>query len=362
MLTAPEDIELRIRRVLSEWRPDLKFLGFEALTPDASLRRYFRVRLEGFPHGSLLCMWFDSVQSPEAAGASVQRSDDAYVELSHFFTEHKFAVPELYHDARKDALLFIEDLGDRNLASTVIPNRSGLARKSFLEAVDQLVVLQQIAFRKGFFPFERSFTDELYLREMGEFLEFLLQPKARTEDVKTLELAQRELAKLLHNLPRVLSHRDYHAWNLMLDPEERIRIIDFQDALLAPPAYDLVSLLNDRDMDEALGGELYRECLERFRLNSGFDAGFYRMYDQVLLQRDFKVAGRFEKLASVRGLENYRKWIPGTLRRIGATLERIVATNSQPIDFSASLEVLCRYFPEIRSGAARKLRFGSADA
>jgi len=59
------------------------------------------------------------------------------------------------------------------------------------------------------------------------------------------------IAELLDRQTPCLNHRDYHSWNLMIQ-DEAVRVIDFQDALMAPPQYDLASLLNDRVTDSVI--------------------------------------------------------------------------------------------------------------
>src|SRR5262249_59760973 len=64
--------------------------------------------------------------------------------------------------------------------------------------------------------------------------------------------------------PFVLSHRDYMAWNLHVQ-DARLRMIDFQDALLAPDAFDLAQLLTDRTTIDRVDGALAGELVDRFR-------------------------------------------------------------------------------------------------
>ena len=60
-------------------------------------------------------------------------------------------------------------------------------------------------------------------------------------------------------------HRDYHAWNLQVDPRGRVRVIDFQDALLGPALYDLASLCTDRDSDRFVDPELEASLVAALR-------------------------------------------------------------------------------------------------
>ena len=68
----------------------------------------------------------------------------------------------------------------------------------------------------------------------------------------------------LDRQPACLNHRDYHSWNLMIH-DEAVCVIDFQDALLAPPQYDLASLLNDRITDAVIQPHMEPQLVEYYR-------------------------------------------------------------------------------------------------
>ncbi len=353
------DITAHIVEAVRGWRPEVSVRGVVPLTPDASLRRYFRIDLAGgeAPPQSAVAMWFDSTVSPEASGGSVIGADESYVLLTEYFQLAGVAVPKLYFDDRVHGLLLIEDLGDTTLSSCIAAGDR--TRTLFEKAIDQIIRIQSAPVRSGFFACERSFTAELYSREMSEFEDFLLSSKSPgAAEVQAVAGLRAEIAEWLGRQPKVLSHRDYHGWNLLVSPSDEIRVIDFQDALLATTPYDLVSLLNDRDMDSLLGREVYTSCVHYFRRRAGFDAEWLNTYDRVLLQRDLKGAGRFAKLVNVRGLEQYGRWIPGTVRRIGSTLERMVATGAAGASERRVLDILTQYFIECAEGAQRHLRWG----
>lgn len=364
-----------IHRLCQQWIPERTVLEISQLTPDASLRRYFRVTLA--PVGSVttagttsaegvlpeqiisfVAMFFDSVASPEASGGNSVDADDAYVELSRFFSRNGVAVPALLLDSRENALLFIEDLGDVNLASCII-NRDPRVDALLDGSLDEIHELQAISPDDTCLAFRRSFSAEQYAREMSEFDDFILAARNVSPEIRAdFRFRALQLARRLDEEPRVLVHRDFHAWNLLVH-EDRVRVIDFQDALLATRAYDLVSLLNDRDMDSLLGIPRYVRLVQRFAHRAPNPVQFFEQYDRVLLQRDLKVAGRFAKLSQLRGLTQYEQWIPGTLRRIGRTLERIAHTadGASPQPWGAGLgDLLCPVLGELEEGRRTPLR------
>lgn len=374
-LLPPQHVASSIERLLEERFPGIRISSIDPMTPDASQRRYFRVNLEpgchvfgGAPQRagneaagtpareSCVAMFFDSVSSPEASGATAIDADDAYVELSHFFSDHGVAVPALIVDAREQALLVIEDLGDVNLAACVLQGHPSLDTYCDL-ALEQIAAIQRIGADERCIAFRRGFSADQYVREMSEFDDFLLKPRGtNAENRAKFQASTQQLADELGSAPRVLVHRDYHGWNLLVH-RDRIRVIDFQDALLATRPYDLVSLLNDRDMDSLLGVTRYVRLVKQFASLQRDPNSFMHEYDLVLLQRDIKVAGRFAKLSAVRGLKQYEQWIPGTIRRIGRTLERLVGDPNARFDAAGLLELLLPALPEIGEGRDTPLRF-----
>jgi hypothetical protein len=109
-----------------------------------------------------------------------------------------------------------------------------------------------------------------------------------------------------------------------------VAVIDFQDALLAPPQYDLASLLNDRETDRVVRPDLEERLLQYYRQKHGEMGGgeigsgdFFEDYLLSALQRDFKVVGRFHYLDRVKGKPGYKKFVPPTLRRLKRNLQRL---------------------------------------
>lgn len=335
------------QQLVTVWAPNVRVHAVTPLTPDASLRRYFRLHLD---HSqveiptTVVAMVFDSVVSPEAGGMEAVPSDEAYVQLTHLFVDYQIPVPKLFYDGRARSVLLIEDLGDVLLGQRLLAGED--VENSYKRAIDSIIALQKIPEQQDCFAFRRFFSKEQYFREVLEFDDYVL--KFHNLDQSDREVVKQGFSLLCSEItafPRVLAHRDYHSWNLLVNPSGEIRIIDFQDALLAPRCYDVVGLLNDRDTDSALGADRYQRLLDYFVSVSSYGEDFRREYDRMLLQRDLKVAGRFSKLSQTRGLVSYTKWIPGTLRRIGQTLRRL---SDDTVPYANFHNVLCKFLMEVR--------------
>ena len=120
--------------------------------------------------------------------------------------------------------------------------------------------------------------------------------------------------------------RDYHSPNIIWQDDaegtNRIGLIDFQDAVMGPSAYDVASLAQDArvDMPEALEARLLdRYCIARHSGDAPFDERTFRAaYAIMAAQRATKIAGIFVRLAERDGKDGYLKHLP----RIEAYIER----------------------------------------
>ena len=153
------------------------------------------------------------------------------------------------------------------------------------------------------------------------------------------------VSSTLDRAPAFLNHRDYHSWNLFVQ-NGAVRVIDFQDALLAPATYDLETLLNDRDTPTLITPALEQALVEYYHTawrERGGDAmsqeQLWEEYNLCLLQKACKVVGRFYYLELEKGKTGYSRYIPPTL----ATVRRVVARLPQ---YRRLQDIIATHFPE----------------
>jgi aminoglycoside/choline kinase family phosphotransferase len=118
--------------------------------------------------------------------------------------------------------------------------------------------------------------------------------------------------------PQVCVHRDYHSRNLMVLPEGDLGVIDFQDAVIGPITYDIVSLLRDCYISwpeqRVLGWlENYHQRLLNAEMLNGEFAQFKRWFDLMGLQRHLKAVGIFSRLHLRDDKSGYLADIPRTM-------------------------------------------------
>src|SRR5205814_2350573 len=212
-----------------------------ALTPDASTREYFRIP---YDEGSAVAAVY-----PEPFDPAVH----PYLDVTGLFLEARLPVPEIYDTDGASGIVVQEDLGDRQLYQ-VFETTSEEERETLIEQAIELIARIQVATSRAFerdsISSRLAFDEAKLAWELNFFFEHyfgsLRRETLRHGEAAELKAELNDIAAELSARPRVLCHRDYHSFNLMLDKKDRLRIVDHQDARMGPASYDLVSLLMDR--------------------------------------------------------------------------------------------------------------------
>ena len=298
---------------LKHWLDKELTLKEYTLTPassDASFRRYFRISHEG--------------ESYIVMDAPPEKEDSRpFVSVARLFFDAGLNVPEIIDENLEQGFLLLGDLGSR-LYLEALDETS--VERLYGDALGALAAIQTCRPDAGVLP---EYDRTLLMTEMGLFCDWLVgRHLGLTPDVAQaamLDTARERLADNALEQPQVCVHRDYHSRNLMVTGRNNPGILDFQDAVIGPVTYDLVSLLRDcyiawprdRVEDWALG---YQELA----LQSGIlreehedPAVFLRWFDLMGVQRHLKAAGIFARL-------NHRDAKPGYLDDIPRTLGYVV--------------------------------------
>jgi aminoglycoside/choline kinase family phosphotransferase len=295
------------------------------LAGDASSRRYVRLDLAGgaAPATAVAMLLRGSrfpLGSDEIGGGPAADGELPFVNVARYLAARGLPVPAVYHDASAaDDLVLIEDVGDTTLwaAATSGPER---APALFEAAADLLVALRSRAPARSRLPrLQAALRRRLARWELGHFVDHGIETRhgrALPPDERAALLAALDpVSEPFAAAEPVLAHRDFMAWNIHVQ-DGRLRLIDFQDALLAPDAYDLGALLTDRTTATLVGPALEALLLERFRRGraaAGLPVAgdLEARYRACVLQRALKVIGRFYFLEVVEGKPGYLAYLPG---------------------------------------------------
>jgi aminoglycoside/choline kinase family phosphotransferase len=304
-------------------------------------------------------MTLSGAKGPVGGGDRGLTQDDTYIEVGDYLRRHGVRVPDLYLDARKQGYLLVEDIGSVSLLDCA-QDSSRMPEVLLAEAPkDALLDLYASAlrFQKRFAElpqdsrvvmYQRRTSAEQRATQIREFLDHYASPRGLNEaDSQVVQSCMDAVCARIEHHPTQASHFDFMAANIHVLPSGELCLIDFQDMCMDSPARDVVSLLNDRGSDIALGKDRQRQLLDYYRNEIGGPPDFLQLYDEYLLLWDFRVSGRFALLADKKGVERYRAWIPSTLRRLGRTLVR--ASKHIP-HAEEALSVLARFSPEVDQG------------
>ncbi len=213
----------------------------EQLTPDASTREYFRVKWNS--ETAIACVY------PESFVADEQ----TYLDVTRLFLAAGLPVAEIYDFDELLGVIVQEDFGDMILRDILLEAEVETRENYLSEAISLIARIQAAtpkAFEQNSIASRLSFDFEKLSWELDFFtvhyFETYKKEPLNENDSKLLKTELAEVALELESLATVLTHRDFHAANLMLDKNNNLRIIDHQDARLGSIAYDLVSLLLDR--------------------------------------------------------------------------------------------------------------------
>jgi hypothetical protein len=292
---------------LRSWLSDeiqLPDFSIEPASGDASFRRYFRVKHDG---KSLIAM-----------DAPPEQEDCApFIGVARDFLNIGLNVPEILHTDIDQGFLLLTDLGEQLYLDVL--NESNVERL-YGDAMGALIPLQ--ASGSGEYPLP-EYDQALLQNEMELFREWFLgrhlDCKLNEQQSKVLDESFKFLEESALAQPKVIVHRDYHSRNLLKTDRHNPGILDFQDAVMGPVTYDLVSLLRDcyiawpkeRVESWAIG---YHELAIQSGIQQIKDEElFLRWFDLMGVQRHLKAIGIFSRLYYRDSKPNYLDDIPRTL-------------------------------------------------
>lgn len=293
------------------------------LTPlngDAGFRQYFRLNTEP----SLM-----AVSAPPE-----YENTPAFVDISLCFQQAGISTPIIYAVDYQRGFLLLEDFGDQLLLPQLLSKRQFSERQPSEKADElyhtvetELLKIQQIELNTDVFPHydQQRLWDEMNLFPEW-FVERLLGIELQGSDREILNNTFSLLAENALEQPQVIVHRDFHARNLMLLPENLVGVIDFQDAVIGPFTYDMVSLFRDcyirwpRDyvVERAVDYSKRAEALGI--IPSVGKEQVRHWFDLMGLQRHIKVLGIFARLWLRDGKAHYLGDLPLVIRY---TLEQL---------------------------------------
>lgn len=275
----------------------------DVVSGDASFRRYYRLPLRA--GGSVIAVHAPPDKEDNLAFSTVQ-------DLLH---RHGARVPKLLAWDEPRGFLLQEDFGDQLLCPLLV--NSAAADHYYRQAFRTLLAMQAIPAAAHTLPHydnARLHTEMALFPQW--FVEGLLGYTLNADEKSMLNGMFELLSQRALQQAQGVVHRDFHSRNLMVLADERLGMIDFQDAVQGPITYDLVSLVRDcyiswspEQVDDWIG--IYRQMAMRAGLLGNIsEADFLQDVDWMGLQRHIKVLGIFARLHLRDGKSGYLGDLP----------------------------------------------------
>ena len=301
---------------LQNWLHDELGLGTFTIAPassDASFRRYFRVTSDQHSH-----IVMDAPPDKEDCGP--------FMAIAAAMAGLGLNVPRILEADVKRGFLLMSDLGSVDYLQAL---NEQTVERLYGDAMQSLLLLQAGPTSEAGIP---EYDRALLLREMTLFRDWYvlrhLQVAMSEVISEVLEQTFTFLAEEALGQPRVWVHRDYHSRNLMVTAVDNPGILDFQDAVIGPVTYDLVSLLRDCYVRWPQQQVMRWLCdyLAITQANGGLsgvdERQFVRWFDLMGAQRHLKAIGIFARLY-------YRDAKPGYLPDIPRTLAYVLEVSAR---------------------------------
>lgn len=267
------------------------------LAGDASARSYLRLR-----RGAQVAVLMDS---PPGAGDDVAD----FLHIAAHLTRLGLSAPRIHEVDEANGFLLLEDLGDA-LYTRVLADDPALEAPLYAAAVDVLLAVQAAPAPPGL----EALTAADWAAAAGFAPQFYSAGITGVVPDSSAYAAHLMAAlQMLADGPRVLILRDYHAGNLLWLPDRkgvaRVGVLDFQQAQMGQPGYDLVSLLQDARRD--VRPETEAAGLRRFAGALGLPPeALSAAYAALGAQRALRILGIFARLCMVGGKPGYVPLIP----------------------------------------------------
>jgi len=296
----------------------------ELLTPDASTRDYFRIK------------WKDTTAIACIYPEPFNPLEHSYLDATALFLACGLPVAKIYELDSQLGIIVLEDFGDNVLRDVLIKAGSQEKERLIHEAITLIAEIQAAtpkAFELKSIASRLKFDEEKLLWELNFFKTHYFETfRKEKQQRKTSSFLDEEFLELSLDLAfraKVLCHRDFHTANIMIDKENRLRIIDHQDARIGATSYDLVSLVLDRIVEppapEWLNDKkrFFLAERERIGLEKIDFEDFNYEFDLMTVQRCLKAIGTFSFQSVNRGKIHFIQYIEPMSRIVLETCKRL---------------------------------------
>lgn len=275
----------------------------QALPQDASKRSYYRIS-----HNSDSYILMD---------CPVDYADiTEFMNMTYYLCDINLSAPKIFHHDKAQGFLLLEDLGNNRVFDELTRSPQSSA-SLYQNVIRTLVALQKNEPPKfiGEYPLSKMIDEALLFVDW--YLLVINGTKLSDELRQEFISIWTSILPYADIFPKVTVLKDFHVENLMYLPERsaeaQIGLLDYQDAYIGSPVYDLVSLLEDAriQVDKSLANKMINYYLD---LNSNMPRkDLLAAYNIIGAQKNMRILGVFARIASVSKKSKYLQFVPRVL-------------------------------------------------
>jgi len=303
----------------------------KSASSDASFRSYWRA--------------FSKSKTYIVMDAPTEHEDcRPFIDISKKLINSGVNAPEVLHKDLNQGFLLLTDLGSTQYLQLL--NQENF-KELYQDALNALHNIQQKSSQKHLKAYDKSLLKQEMQLFDDWFIKIHLGIELSENQKATIQNCQNLLISNALEQPQSFVHRDYHSRNLMFSKDDNPGILDFQDAVVGPVAYDLVSLLKDcyiswNETDVNKISDDFRQQFNQLNQTNITDTQWQTWFDLMGMQRHLKAVGIFCRL-------NYRDNKPNYLKDINRTLCYIKSVCRKYEELKPFLIILDSITPSVES-------------
>jgi N-acetylmuramate 1-kinase len=243
-----------------------------------------------------------------------------YSVVNNILNSNKINAPKLISNHYKKNMMEISDLGDKSFYNHIILKKN--KTNDYKSLIRLILKLQKIKLKKNYnlgkikVKFSKYSLYNLHKESdlfFDWYLKYFLKKKISNKIKKLLKTELSKVYKKLNFKNNTFVHRDFHVSNIMLS-NNKLGVIDSQDAIIGNPLYDIVSLIDDVriKLPQDLQNNLFKFYYKNSKYKKEKIEKLKNDFDILSVQRNLKILGIFVRLSKRDNKLNYLKYLPYT--------------------------------------------------
>ena len=293
----------QLKRFVDEHSASISY-SMKPIVGDAGLRDYLRAETK---YSSYIIM-----DCPPS-----YTSIEPFINIANFLNENDFSAPEIIKSDIENGFLILQDFGNLSVKDYLLKHSKEEQENIYHASIDLLLQLQGINPPKKL----KLFDNDLMRTELSVFTDYYIPHKTgktlSKEELKEFNEIWQDILASQAPLNNSIILRDYHVENMMYLQEkqgiQKLGLLDFQDALIGSPIYDLVSILEDARID--IDRNFALSCVKYYAKKKQVDLQHTLLNYHILgAQRNLRILGVFTRKYLRDKDDTYLQYIPRVLK------------------------------------------------